>query len=93
MTHKKSGNLNVPTTKEHLKRLYFRSGHRGWKENDLILGQFAEKNLGTLPDNLIPVYESLLDEDDGTIWDWLIGKYETPEHYRPIIEMLKQYKP
>ena len=75
-----------------IKRLKYRSWHRGCKETDLILGNFAEEKLETLPPELLSAYTSLLDEDDADIWAWLTDKYapEKPE-YLPLIEILKSY--
>ena len=61
-----------------LKRLRYRSWHRGCKETDIILGNFADDRLETLELPLLDVYERLLDEDDANIWDWITGKSLKP---------------
>lgn len=78
--------------KIRLKRLRYRSWHRGWKETDLILGRFADDNLEKMSAETIDVFEQLLDENDADIWDWLVGKLP-PKHesYTPILEALKPY--
>lgn len=75
-----------------LKRLLYRSGHRGCKETDLIFGKFSENKLAGLDPVLLAAYEKLLDEDDADIWNWLVGK-ATPEtkEYSALIDMLKEY--
>lgn len=75
-----------------LKRLRYRSWHRGWKETDLILGQFADENLDKMDAATVDIYEKLLDENDADIWDWLVGKL-TPKDaaYTPILATLKDY--
>jgi len=74
-----------------LKRLIFRSVHRGCKETDLIFGQFATQTLPTLQGAELDAYERLLDEDDADIWQWLIEK-QTPEpEYVSLINQLKTY--
>jgi antitoxin CptB len=76
---------------QRLKRLRYRSWHRGCKETDLVLGQFADERLASLNPELLGVYERLLDEDDVEIWDWLIGKTQPPSaDYVPLIHILKQ---
>lgn len=69
-----------------LKRLIFRSGHRGCKETDLILGAFAQSSLETLSAPDLDVYERLLDENDADLWEWISGKC-SPTHaeYLPFI--------
>ena len=75
-----------------LKRLRYRSWHRGWKETDLILGQFADENLGNMDAATVDVYEKLLDENDADIWDWLVGKLPPKDAaYMPILAALKDY--
>jgi len=72
-----------------LKRLTYRSWHRGCKETDQILGRFADARLETLQPLFIDAYEQLLDEDDADIWNWLTGKTEIPEQYKIVIELLR----
>jgi antitoxin CptB len=76
----------------YLKRLQYRSLHRGCKETDLVLGNFAESALGALEAPQLALYERLLDEDDADIWDWLTGKTIPPvPEYIPLLDMLKGY--
>lgn len=74
-----------------LKRLHFRSWHRGWKETDLILGSFADAKLHTLSASELDAYEHFLDEDDDIIWAWIIGKTEAADEFRQIVAMLEGY--
>lgn len=75
-----------------IKRLRYRSWHRGWKETDLILGTFADENLDKMSAEEINVYEKLLDENDADIWDWLVER-EKPKDmaYETIMEKLRVY--
>lgn len=80
------------TDQTRLKRLKYRSWHRGTKETDLILGNFSEEKLNGLSDEQLTIYEQLLDEDDAVIWDWLTEKYlPENEKYLPLLEVLKGY--
>lgn len=75
-----------------IKRLRYRSWHRGWKETDLILGRFADENLHTLDTPTLDIYERLLDENDADIWDWLVEKLPpTDAAYTPLLQSLKAY--
>lgn len=78
-------------TDTRLKRLIFRSVHRGCKETDLVFGQFASQTLPSLPPAQLDIYERLLDEDDADIWQWLIGNQPCAPEYAPLIEALKTY--
>ena len=71
----------------------FRSTHRGCKEMDLVMGQFAEQKLEVLDEPMLTLYDALLDEDDLMIWDWVIGRYAPDEKYAALVEMLKEYAP
>ena len=58
-----------------LRRIRYRSWHRGCKETDEVLGNFADKALHELRGNAeLDLYEELLDEQDVNIWDWLTDK-------------------
>jgi len=83
---KKTTNMTDP----RLKRLTYRSWHRGCKETDQILGRFADARLNSLKPTFIDAYEQLLDEDDADIWNWLTGKMEPPEKYKLLLELLKE---
>jgi antitoxin CptB len=84
--------MNKPLTNtDQLKRLRYRSSHRGCKETDLILGQFSEEKLANLMDSELAIYEELLDEDDAHIWDWLVGNAPAPEKYAALLNTLKNY--
>lgn len=85
--------MNKPLTPQdaRLKRLRFRSWHRGWKETDLILGQFADARLESLTDAELTAYEQLLDLDDDVIWGWIVGKEQPPQEFAALIAMLEGY--
>ncbi len=78
-------------TKEiRIKRLYYRSVHRGCKETDALLGFFADTHLPKLDADALDIYERFLDESDHDIWDWVAGK-AAPEgsEYAAILDALK----
>lgn len=60
------------------KRLLFHSAHRGNKENDLLLGAFAEKHLASFSAAQLDRYEALLGENDQDIFDWVAGRAAPP---------------
>ncbi len=72
-----------------LKRLKYRSGHRGCKETDLVLGQFANERMAALDADALDLYEALLDENDVDIWNWLTGADTPPDsRYDALLEIL-----
>jgi antitoxin CptB len=62
-----------------LKRLRFRSWHRGTKEADLMVGGFYDRYSADWSDDEIAWYESLMDEEDVDIMAWAIGSKVPPE--------------
>lgn len=75
----------------HLKKIYFRSSHRGCKETDLILGRYAEEKLARLDEEAIAIFEAFLSEDDADIWDWITGKTQTSKPaYEELIRELRE---
>lgn len=72
-----------------IRRLRYRSHHRGCKESDLILGQFCERVLDSLTPEQIDIYEQLLEEDDTYIWKWLNKETEIPTQYIDILDKIR----
>jgi antitoxin CptB len=62
-----------------LKRLRFRSWHRGTKEADLMVGGFYDRFAANWSDEEISWYENLMDEEDVDIMAWAIGTTAAPE--------------
>eukprot|EP00004_Rigifila_ramosa_P002033 TRINITY_DN12058_c0_g1_i2.p1 TRINITY_DN12058_c0_g1~~TRINITY_DN12058_c0_g1_i2.p1 ORF type:complete len:150 (-),score=31.43 TRINITY_DN12058_c0_g1_i2:86-535(-) len=60
------------------RRILQRSWQRGWKENDLIMGSFADKYIGSLDDQELSDLETLLEEIDHDIFAWATGKEQAP---------------
>lgn len=64
-----------------LRKLKFRSWHRGIKEMDLILGHFADTTLASLSDAELNVYEELIAAEDTPLYNWLTGRENVPPEY------------
>lgn len=67
------------------KRLRFRSWHRGSKEADIILGNFAEKVLVTLTEAELDLYEDLIEEPDSDIVSWITGGKTPPARFENAV--------
>lgn len=74
-----------------IKRLAFRSSHRGSKETDILLGPYAVENLERMSDLELEEFEAFLNENDVDIWDWVIAGIEpaTPK-YQTLIPALRK---
>ncbi len=68
-----------------IKRMRYQSWHRGCKETDLLLGQFADTALEQLDAVGLDGFERLLGEEDYDIWQWVSGQRATPEPYARFI--------
>ncbi len=51
------------------KKVLYMSTHRGCKEMDIILGQFAESHINTLTDAEVLIYEKLLELSDNILYN------------------------
>ncbi|MFC7050250.1 succinate dehydrogenase assembly factor 2 [Emcibacter nanhaiensis] len=72
------------------KRLKFRSWHRGIKEADLLLGNFADSHLDDLNAAQLDIYEDLLREADSDLVAWITSDREPPEHLNhEIMQLLR----
>jgi antitoxin CptB len=85
---------NPPLPRElWLKRLTYRSLHRGCKETDLVLGTYCTRNIEQLADPDLALFEAFLDEDDADIWAWLTEKTMCPKaEYTPLLSRLRDQK-
>lgn len=76
-----------------LKRLKFRSWHRGFKEADLILGNFADQHLASLNAEQLDRFEALLSAQDHDLYGWIIGREPVPQqHDHDVMELLQSFQ-
>jgi len=61
-----------------LKKLSYLSWHRGTRENDLLLGRFADAYLESMTHEELTQYERLLAQPDPDIYDWVVQKKPVP---------------
>lgn len=74
-----------------LKRLAMRSWRRGTKEMDLILGPFADAELGCLAPGTLDLYEGLLEENDQDLYLWISGRSSIPPRHRDVVAVIRHY--
>lgn len=68
-----------------LRRMAMRSGRRGIKEMDIILGRFAADRLAALDAETLDTYDALLSENDQDLYQWVTGQAAPPERFLPLI--------
>lgn len=64
-----------------LKKLKYRAWHRGFREADLILGPFADKHVASLTPEQLDAFETLLDQPDQDLYEWIVEKTPTPAEF------------
>ncbi len=69
------------------KRLLYRSVHRGCKETDILLGEFAQSELENLSETELRDYETLLEVNDVDIYSWLTQKTMVPTEFDNTVFM------
>ena len=76
------------------RRILFRAWHRGIREMDLILGQFADTELARLEGEELDEFEAILGEDDNDLFKWTCGKEPVPGHRQtPMFTRIMAFRP
>ena len=75
------------------KRVLFRAHHTGMKENDLLIGAFADRHLAGLDDADVAWFEWLLmNHDDLDLYNWITGREPVPEKLRhPVMTAMTNF--
>jgi antitoxin CptB len=63
------------------RQILFRAWHRGMREMDLIMGRFADAEIGDLSDEDLTEFERLIEVQDRDLLGWITGEIATPENY------------
>jgi antitoxin CptB len=72
-------------------KLIYRSIHRGCKETDFLIGEFAKENLNQMTDDELLIYQDFLEQDDLEIYNWVIDKTAIQAKYLPLITAIKKF--
>lgn len=74
------------------KRLLFRAQHCGMKENDIMLGGFAEARIANLSDDQLARFEALLDQPDNDVYNWISGRTPIPaDQDGALLKMIQDF--
>ena len=77
------------TKQTRLRKLDYRSRHRGIREMDIVFGRFAEPVLETLTDAELDDYERILELPDDKLFSWATGREQVPDDVRsPLLDAL-----
>ena len=67
----------MASTDARLKRIRWRC-RRGTRELDALLGGWLEAHRASLDSAQFAAFDTLLDQQDPDLWDWLMGHGEPP---------------
>ena len=84
---------DAETRQQRLGRITFRAWRRGFREADLVLGPFMEREGAGLSDAELDEFEALLAEDnDHELYAWIIETKPTPvEHDTALMARLRAF--
>lgn len=72
-----------------LKRLRWRC-RRGTRELDALLGDWLERHAADPDSTALQAFDTLLDQQDPELWDWLMGHVEAPRtDWRAIVDEIR----
>ncbi|HEY8565327.1 MAG TPA: succinate dehydrogenase assembly factor 2 [Beijerinckiaceae bacterium] len=63
------------------RKVLFRAWHRGIREMDLIMGRFADVEIGGFSEEELDEFERLIEVPDRDLFRWITGEDETPSNY------------
>ncbi|MBW8637020.1 succinate dehydrogenase assembly factor 2 [Hoeflea sp. WL0058] len=63
------------------RKILFRCWHRGIREMDIVMGQFADRNIDKLTDDELDTLERILEVDDRDLIRWVTGEIDTPADF------------
>ena len=73
------------------KQLLYRSIHRGCKETDFLIGEFAKEKIAFFSADELHLFADFIIEDDLLIYDWILAKCEVPKKYIEMIKSIREF--
>ena len=78
---------------ERKRKLKFRAWRRGFREMDLIMGQFANEHIEGMSETELNEFERLLATPDWEVYAWIIGNKPVPPNYAgPVLDRLLGFR-
>lgn len=75
-----------------LNKLIYQSWHRGCKETDILLGDFAKSEIASLSSEELETYAQLIEENDWDIYEWILNETANiPQKYLNIIAKIRTF--
>jgi antitoxin CptB len=74
------------------RRARYRAWHRGTREMDLILGNFADSRVAGMDDAALTEFEELLEEADTDLLSWLTDQTQIPaDANEPLLKAISTH--
>jgi antitoxin CptB len=74
------------------RKALFRAWHRGTREMDLIMGRFADAEIGEMGDADLEAFERLIEVPDRDLFAWVTGSAEPASNYdTPVFRRLMAF--
>lgn len=74
------------------RKILFRAWHRGMRETDLIMGRFADAQIGNLSEAELDEFERLIEVLDRDLLSWITGEAQVSENYdSDVFRQLKAF--
>lgn len=75
------------------KKILFRSWHRGTKEMDLILGEFANNNVSNMDLDDLNKFQEFLNLSDPDLYKWIVAKDDSfPKEFEEFFKKIISQK-
>ncbi len=75
------------------RKILFRCWHRGIREMDIVMGQFADRNIDKLTEDELDTLEQILEVDDRDLIRWITAEIDTPADFdTPLFRAICAYE-
>jgi len=80
--------------RDRRKRLLFRATHRGTREADILIGDFAAAHIADFDASALDLFEALLEVPDADLYNWITGREPLPPtHDGDVFRRLAAFRP
>ncbi len=82
----------LPPLEDLQKRALWRATRRGFKEADIVIGDYAALYVPQMTREQLAAFEHLIDVPDQDLYGWIMGQTPpVPEHDGPALHALQTY--
>ncbi len=67
---------------DNLRKLRYRAWHRGFREMDILMGNFADNYLDSMTNSELQDFERILNLPDQDLYEWITSRRSVPIEYQ-----------